>query len=478
MYLVRVYDGSLRWLAPVERGIYRLCRRRSRRRSALDALCRRPCCSSARAAMLLTYLVLRLQHLLPLNPQHLAAVPDRQAFETAASFTTNTNWQSYSRRDDDVVLLADDAAHVPQLRLGGGGHGGRGGAGARHHAAERPAGSATSGSTLVRGTLYVLLPFSLLLALLFVQQGVIQNFAHYVDDHHARRREADASRWGRSPARKRSSSSAPTAAASSTPTPRIRSRIPTPWSNFWQMVAIFVIPAGADIPVRPDGEEPEARLGDLGRDVRPVRGRHDHGVLGRSARQSDSRGARASMSRRRRRIPAATWKGRRCASASPTPRCSPRSPPMRRAARSTPCTTRSRRSAGWCRWSISSSARWSSAASARGSTACSSMVVLAVFIAGLMVGRTPEYLGKKIQAREVQMVMLYRPGLRRRAILVLHRGVCVDASRGWPGSTTRPARLVGDPLRLQLHRREQRQRVRRADRHDLLLQHACSASTR
>src|SRR4029077_10809280 len=48
------------------------------------------------ASMLLTYIVLRLQRVLPLNPQHLAAVPDRQAFETSASFTTNTNWQSYS----------------------------------------------------------------------------------------------------------------------------------------------------------------------------------------------------------------------------------------------------------------------------------------------------------------------------------------------------------------------------------------------
>ena len=48
------------------------------------------------ASMLLTYVALRLQHLLPLNPQGLAAVPDRQAFETAASFTTNTNWQSYA----------------------------------------------------------------------------------------------------------------------------------------------------------------------------------------------------------------------------------------------------------------------------------------------------------------------------------------------------------------------------------------------
>src|SRR5574340_1248551 len=47
-------------------------------------------------SMLLTYAVLRVQHLLPLDPARLPAVPARQAFETAASFTTNTDWQSYS----------------------------------------------------------------------------------------------------------------------------------------------------------------------------------------------------------------------------------------------------------------------------------------------------------------------------------------------------------------------------------------------
>src|SRR5260370_12515821 len=45
--------------------------------------------------MLVTYFIERLQHVLPLNPQGFAAVPPDLAFNTAASFTTNTNWQSY-----------------------------------------------------------------------------------------------------------------------------------------------------------------------------------------------------------------------------------------------------------------------------------------------------------------------------------------------------------------------------------------------
>ena len=71
-------------------------RRRSGPRTSTGRATPRRCSASARPGMLVTYLVLRLQHVLPLNPEHLANVVDRQAFETSASFTTNTNWQSYA----------------------------------------------------------------------------------------------------------------------------------------------------------------------------------------------------------------------------------------------------------------------------------------------------------------------------------------------------------------------------------------------
>ncbi|HXY19266.1 MAG TPA: potassium-transporting ATPase subunit KdpA, partial [Gemmatimonadales bacterium] len=95
LYILKVYDGSLRWLAPVERAIYRLCgidpaedQHWTRYAAGLLAF--------SAVSMLATYVALRLQAHLPLNPFHRVAVTDRQAFETAASFTTNTNWQSYS----------------------------------------------------------------------------------------------------------------------------------------------------------------------------------------------------------------------------------------------------------------------------------------------------------------------------------------------------------------------------------------------
>ncbi len=96
-------------------------------------------------------------------------------------------------------------------------------------------------------------------------------------------------------------------------------------------------------------------------------------------------------------------------------------------------------------------------------------VVLAIFVAGLMVGRTPEYVGKKIEAREVKMAML--------AILILplmyprldrgRRGV--PAGGGLDGQC-RSARLHGGALRLHLANRQQRLGLRRPDRQHPLLQ--------
>ncbi|HEV7364526.1 MAG TPA: potassium-transporting ATPase subunit KdpA, partial [Gemmatimonadales bacterium] len=94
LYLVAVYEGRMRWLAPVERGLYRAAGIDPAEDQHWTAYSGAMLIFSL-ASMLLTYAVLRMQHFLPLNPQKLPAVVDRQAFETAASFTTNTNWQSY-----------------------------------------------------------------------------------------------------------------------------------------------------------------------------------------------------------------------------------------------------------------------------------------------------------------------------------------------------------------------------------------------
>ena len=87
-------------------------------------------------------------------------------------------------------------------------------------------------------------------------------------------------------------------------------------------------------------------------------------------------------------------------------------------------------------------------------------VVLAVFIAGLMVGRTPEYLGKKIESYDVKMAML---ALLILAIDILAFSAWAIVSKwGLAGAEQqRPARLERNSLRLQLRHGEQRKRVRR-----------------
>ena len=102
------------------------------------------------------------------------------------------------------------------------------------------------------------------------------------------------------------------------------------------------------------------------------------------------------------------------------------------------------------------------------------MVVLTVFIAGLMVGRTPEYLGKKIQSREMQMVMLYVL-IFPAAILTL-TALSAVLPAGLTGlNNAGPHGLSEILYAFTLDHRQQRQRLRRADGHDLLLQHAVRA---
>jgi len=128
--------------------------------------------------MLVTYVIERLQHLLPLNPQHLAAVAPDLALNTAASFTTNTNWQAYVPETTMSYL-------TQMLTL------------AYHNFFSAAVGMALA-VALIRGisrresktlgnfwvdttraSLWVLFPTCLIYALLLVSQGVVQNFRPY-----------------------------------------------------------------------------------------------------------------------------------------------------------------------------------------------------------------------------------------------------------------------------------------------------------
>lgn len=127
-----------------------------------------------------TYALLRLQHLLPLNPQALGPVAPDLAFNTAASFTTNTNWQSYGGESTMSYLSQMAALAWHDFTSAAAGIGialalargltRRGGA----------EGSRTLGNfwvDLVRATVHVLLPVSLVVALFFASQGVVQTLS-------------------------------------------------------------------------------------------------------------------------------------------------------------------------------------------------------------------------------------------------------------------------------------------------------------
>ena len=102
-------------------------------------------------------------------------------------------------------------------------------------------------------------------------------------------------------------------------------------------------------------------------------------------------------------------------------------------------------------------------------------VVIAVFVAGLMVGRTPEYLGKKIEAKEVKMAMLAILCLPLAMLVFTAIAVVLPTGVASIGNA-RPARLLGDPLCLHLGCGEQRLGLRRPDRQHALVQHHASAS--
>ncbi|HXU01784.1 MAG TPA: potassium-transporting ATPase subunit KdpA, partial [Polyangia bacterium] len=135
-------------------------------------------------SLVVTYLIQRLQHVLPFNPQHLGAVDPTSAFNTASSFTTNTNWQGYAGESTMSYLsqMAGLAWHNFTSAAAGIGVALALGRGFTRRAG--PDGAKTLGNfwvDLIRGIVYVFLPLSIVFGLLLVWQGAIQNLAPYAD---------------------------------------------------------------------------------------------------------------------------------------------------------------------------------------------------------------------------------------------------------------------------------------------------------
>ncbi|HKX49110.1 MAG TPA: potassium-transporting ATPase subunit KdpA [Candidatus Binatia bacterium] len=405
IYMFRVLEGDQqpvpRFFGPIERFIYRL--------SGIEAHQQQTWKEYAAALLafsvfgvLVLYGLQRLQHLLPLNPQGLGPISPDLSFSTATSFTTNTNWQAYGG-EMTLSYLTQMAGLTWQNFVSA-----AAGIGVMMAIARgliyrlQPTAPRTLGNfwvDVVRSTVYLLLPLSVVMALVLVTQGVLQNFSPYVE-------------LTTLEGAKQTLAMGPTASQIAIKQLgtngggffNVNSSHPfeggTPLANFIQMVAILVIPAAQTY-----------MYGRMARDQK--QGWTLFGAMAviffigvTTAYYFETRG-NATMQGLSVDQTVGNMEGKEV------------------------------------RYGVASSVTWATATTAASNGSVNSMhdsytalgglvplvniqlgevvfggvgaglygmlvfVVLAVFIAGLMVGRTPEYLGKKIETREMKLVMLY-----------------------------------------------------------------------
>ncbi|HKV94272.1 MAG TPA: potassium-transporting ATPase subunit KdpA [Candidatus Angelobacter sp.] len=430
IYMAKVFSREHTWLdlvmRPMERMLYKITRVDETREMRWTEYSIAMLLFSG-VSMLVLYLLERTQQWLPLNPQKFAAVPQDLAFNTAASFTTNTNWQFYT--GEQVMSYLTQMAGL-----------------AFHNFVSAAVGMAlavafirgiarrekdTIGNfwvDITRSIFWVLVPLSLVAALVLVSQGVIQNFKPYDTTRLVEPQQVQ----------KLGQDGKPVIDANGKPEMETISRQtiaqgpiasqeaikelgtngggfmnansahpfenPTPFSNFFEMVLIFAIPAGFTYTLgRMTGSQ-----------------RHGWAVFGAMAALFFAG------------VATAYW-----AEAHGNPLFSGVD---QRASLTQPGGNMEGKEV---RFGIANSALFATVTTDASCGAVNSMhdsytplggmvplinimlgeivfggvgagmygilifVIVSVFIAGLMVGRTPEYLGKKIESYDIKMAMLY-----------------------------------------------------------------------
>ena len=182
-YMVAVYEGRAKWLTWVERPIYRALRVDSQAEQTWPRYATSVIVFSG-VALLITYGIFRLQGYLPFNPNHFPAVRADTAWNTAVSFVTNTNWQSYSGETTMSYLSQMGALAVQNFLSAAVG---------MSVAVALIRGFARKGSKtignfwvdLVRSTVYIPLPIAFVAAIVFVFQGAVQTLSGAVHVHNA-----------------------------------------------------------------------------------------------------------------------------------------------------------------------------------------------------------------------------------------------------------------------------------------------------
>jgi len=182
-YMAAVFDGRVRFLRWAERPVYRLLGTAPEQEQGWTRYAGAMIIFSA-VSFVFTYVILRIQGSLPLNPQHLGAVPQALSFNTAASFLTNTNWQNYGGETTMSYFSQMGSLTVQQFVT--------------------PAVGIAVALVLIRGLsrknsptvgnfwvditralLYVLIPIAFVGGIIFVGQGAVETLAGTVSIHDA-----------------------------------------------------------------------------------------------------------------------------------------------------------------------------------------------------------------------------------------------------------------------------------------------------
>ncbi|KZB51748.1 potassium-transporting ATPase subunit KdpA [Thalassospira xiamenensis] len=411
-YMYRVYSGQRVLLSPVfkpvEKVIYRIC--------GIDAQASQHWSRYAvtllafnAAGWVLLFVILRLQHLLPWNPAGLAPMSSDLAFNTAVSFVTNTNWQAYGG-ETSLSYFSQMVGLTMQNFVSASTGMAVAVAVIRGFAGRKIRDLGNFHVDMTRGVLYILLPLSIIAAIFLMSQGVPQNLNSYVD---ATTLEGTKQVLAQGPAASQiaikqlgTNGGGFFNVNSSHPYEN-----PTPLSNLLQMVYILLIPAAFCF-----------LFGKMVNDKR-------QGIAIFAVMAVLFVGGFA-----------ATYSAEKAGNGLLTNSSTIIADPGNMEGKET-------------RFGILNSTLWATATTAASNGSVNAMhdsltplggmvtmlnmqlgeivyggvgagfygmllfVVLTVFIAGLMVGRTPEYLGKKIEAREIKLAVL--------AILTMPIGILV-----------------------------------------------------
>lgn len=181
-YIAKVYQGQPLWIdkifTPIEKALYKISWINPQEQMGWQDYIKAVMALGI-ISFIILFLLLRLQYFLPLNPQHYVGVEPDLAFNISISFLTNTNWQSYEGEKVLSYFSQMMGLTVQQFISAATG---------MAVAAAFIRGIIGSSSTslgnfwvdLIRGVLYILLPLSFIIAILLNTQGVIQNFHEYL----------------------------------------------------------------------------------------------------------------------------------------------------------------------------------------------------------------------------------------------------------------------------------------------------------